>query len=154
MGPSDGDILIRPERRTRGYAFFLRALPGPEQFALPTRDAAVATAMKVARREHVCAWIVDTNGESTLLHDFRATTMQNTIERIQGEFAEMPGLRLTEDQVRRLCGIDRAMCVAVLDALVDAKFLRRRSDGTYARRSEGPVHPTTRVPSRPLTKGS
>ena len=152
----DGDILIRPERRTGGWAFLLRAIPGPDQFILPTRDAAVATAMKVARREHVCVWMVDANGAFTLLHDFRGTTMRNTIERIQAEFAEMPGLRLTPPQIQRLCGVDPVMCAAVLDALVDANFLTRRSDGKYARRSEGPVHPApgARSGARSLSKAS
>jgi hypothetical protein len=59
------------------------------------------------------------------------------IARIRGEFLEMPGLRLTIGQAQRLCGVDRAMCQAVLDALVDAGFLDARADGTYARAGEG-----------------
>jgi hypothetical protein len=45
----------------------------------------------------------------------------------------------------------------VLDALVDAGFLARNADGTYVRRSDGPVHQTgthTRRSARPLTKAS
>ena len=81
--------------------------------------------------------------------------MRRTIERIQAEFAEMPGLRLTVDQVRRLCGVDQLTCTAVLDALVDASFLTRKSDGTYARRSDGPVRPTHGARSaRPFTEAS
>ena len=45
------------------------------------------------------------------------------LRRVQGEFMEMPGLRLTEAQARRLWGLDEASCVALLGALVDAKFL-------------------------------
>jgi hypothetical protein len=82
--------------------------------------------------------------------------MKRTIERIQAEFTEMPGLRLTADQVQRLCGVDTVMSAAVLDALVDARFLARRSDGTYSRRSEGPVRATSGAvpPARPLAKAS
>lgn len=49
----------------------------------------------------------------------------------------MPGLRLTAPQVERLCGADRITCKAVLDALVDAKFLRVSPDGTYTRLTDG-----------------
>ena len=59
--------------------------------------------------------------------------MRCTIERLRAEFLEMPGLRLNVAQTQRLCGIDRALCQDVLDALVDVKFLRRNGDGTYSR---------------------
>lgn len=65
--------------------------------------------------------------------------MKRTIERLRGEFMEMPGLRLTPRQVQRLCGVDETMCQQVLDALVDLKFLRMNGDGTYARLGDG--HP-------------
>ncbi len=69
--------------------------------------------------------------------------MRRTLEHIQAEFLEMPGLRLTVDQARRLCGVDHVVCQAVLDALVDAKFLCLKSDGSYARETDGPLprHP-------------
>ena len=54
-------------------------------------------------------------------------------ERVQGEYIEMPGLRLTLAQAQRLWGLDRAACDAVLGALVDAKFLIRNLDGAYVR---------------------
>jgi response regulator of citrate/malate metabolism len=63
--------------------------------------------------------------------------MQAILERLRAEFLEMPGLRLTADQVHRLCGVERMTCRAVLDALVDEKFLCAKADGTYARLTEG-----------------
>jgi hypothetical protein len=45
----------------------------------------------------------------------------------------MPGLTLKTEQVQRLCGIDRILCQAVLDTLVESGFLAQRPDGTYAR---------------------
>ncbi len=54
-------------------------------------------------------------------------------ERIRAEFLEMPGMRLTLAQAQRLWGLDRAMCQVVLDALVDAKFLRLTAEGLYMR---------------------
>jgi hypothetical protein len=61
--------------------------------------------------------------------------------RIRAEYLEMPGLRLTLEQVRRLCGIEQALCRTLLDALVDEKFLCVKSDGAYARLTDGHVMP-------------
>jgi hypothetical protein len=55
------------------------------------------------------------------------------LRRVQGEFLEMPGLRLTEAQARRLWGLDAASCGALLGALIDAKFLFRTRDGAFMR---------------------
>jgi len=63
--------------------------------------------------------------------------MQRTLQRLRGEFLEMPGLCLTVAQAQRLCGVDPAICKAILDALVDAKFLGIRRDGSYGRLTDG-----------------
>ena len=55
-----------------------------------------------------------------------------TFQRIRAEYVEMPGLRLTLEQAQRLCGVERALCKKVLDALVDEKFLCLKAGGTYA----------------------
>ena len=52
---------------------------------------------------------------------------------VRGEFQEIPGLHLTKSQVRRLWGLDAITCDALLEALVDASFLKRTHDGSYAR---------------------
>ena len=59
--------------------------------------------------------------------------MDDVLQRIQGEFVEMPGLRLTSAQARRLWGLDRDVCDALLAALVDANFLSRTRDGAFVR---------------------
>jgi hypothetical protein len=59
--------------------------------------------------------------------------MEDALTRLRAEYLEMPGLRLKARQVQRLCGIDQTICQSVLDALVDAKFLAVKSDGSYAR---------------------
>jgi hypothetical protein len=64
------------------------------------------------------------------------TTM---LARIRAEYLEMPDLRLTLEQVQRLCGVERTLCQAVLDALVDAKFLCVKPDGAYTRLTDGAV---------------
>ena len=52
--------------------------------------------------------------------------------RIRAEYLEMPGLKLTTPQARRLWGLDGATCDAALAALVKAKFLsRRREDDLF-----------------------
>ena len=61
----------------------------------------------------------------------------DVIRRVQGEYIEMPGLRLTTAQAQRLWGLDRAACDALLGALVDAKFLFRTRDGAFVRSDYG-----------------
>ena len=54
--------------------------------------------------------------------------MDEVLQRIQGEYVEMPGLRLTVAQAQRLWGLERDLCDALLGALVDAKFLFKTRD--------------------------
>jgi hypothetical protein len=58
---------------------------------------------------------------------------EDVLRRVQGEYIEMPGLRLTTAQAQRLWGLDRAACDALLGALVDAKFLFQTRDGAFMR---------------------
>jgi hypothetical protein len=58
--------------------------------------------------------------------------LQAVIDRVRGEFTEMPGLQLTPDQAARLLGLDRVACQQVLERLVAASFLRW-SDGRVMR---------------------
>jgi len=51
--------------------------------------------------------------------------------RIQIEFIEMPGLKLSRDQIERLCGIPRDLCSEVLTTLVRSGFLREKADGSF-----------------------
>ena len=60
-------------------------------------------------------------------------SIDDVLRRVKGEFLEMPGLRLTEPQARRLWGLDAASCGALLKALVEAKFLFRTRDGAFMR---------------------
>jgi hypothetical protein len=61
---------------------------------------------------------------------------REAFERIRAEFLEMPGMRLTPEQVERLSGVDRAICKCVLDDLVRAKFLGALPNGSYGRLSD------------------
>ncbi len=62
--------------------------------------------------------------------------------RIQGEYLEMPGLRLTPAQAQRLWGLDGAECEFLMSALVNAKFLTRTRDGSYVRLDWNSVSPS------------
>jgi hypothetical protein len=59
--------------------------------------------------------------------------IDEVLQRIQGEYVEMPGLRLTAAQAQRLWGLERDVCDALLGALVDAKFLAQTRDGAFVR---------------------
>jgi hypothetical protein len=59
------------------------------------------------------------------------------VQRICGEFLEMPGLCLTLEQARRLWALDEATCRALLDFLVDARFLCPPTRGLYSRAHDG-----------------
>ena len=56
---------------------------------------------------------------------------EQILERLRAEYREMPGMRLTLEQVRRLCGIEQPLCKVALEALVEAKFLHLGSDGAF-----------------------
>jgi hypothetical protein len=59
--------------------------------------------------------------------------IDEVLQRIQGEFVEMPGLRLTPAQARRLWGLEGDVCTALLGSLVDARFLVQTRDGAFVR---------------------
>ena len=60
-----------------------------------------------------------------------ACPLEQVLERLRAEYREMPDMRLTLEQVQRLCGIEQPVYKVALEALVEAKFLRVGSDGTY-----------------------
>jgi hypothetical protein len=66
--------------------------------------------------------------------------IQDVVRRVRGEFLEMPGLRLTAEQARRLWRLDETACEAVLGALVDARFLARTRDGAFVRDDHNSPH--------------
>jgi hypothetical protein len=72
------------------------------------------------------------------------------LERIRGEFNEMPGLRLTLSQAQRLWGLDACVCQASLRRLVDARFLTVNG-GLYSRSADGAA--TRYQPRRMLRRG-
>ena len=67
------------------------------------------------------------------------TTSDDVVNRLRAEFLEMPGLRLTSGQVQRLCGVERRSASWGSIRSWEAKFLYVKSDGVYARTTEGDV---------------
>jgi hypothetical protein len=55
------------------------------------------------------------------------------VDRVRGEFAEMPGLELTLPQAVRLWSLGADDCRFVIDALVDAGFLKWTARRTIVR---------------------
>lgn len=55
------------------------------------------------------------------------------VDRVRGEFNEMPGLNLTMEQAAKLWGMDLTACRQVIDALVESSFLRWTSSGRIVR---------------------
>ena len=50
---------------------------------------------------------------------------------VQAEYLEMPGLKLTKRQVRRLWSLDADVADRLLNVLVSARFLHRTGRGSY-----------------------
>lgn len=61
----------------------------------------------------------------------RPEPSHDLIQRVRGEFLEMPGLCVTPAQARRLWGLDDASCSALLATLIETEFLFQTRDGTY-----------------------
>ena len=79
------------------------------------------------------------------------TRPDDVLGRVRGEFLEMPGLRLTAPQARRLWGMDQARCDGVLERLVKDQFLFKTRDGSFMRAEYGA---TIKAVLRPPTKAS
>ena len=76
--------------------------------------------------------------------------------RIQIEFIEMPGLKLTVRQIGRLCNLPNEICEPAVTLLVASGFLAVARDGAYLRRglfsdagASLPIPPALAVCGRP-----
>jgi hypothetical protein len=59
--------------------------------------------------------------------------VEEAVELIRMEYAEMPGLRLTFWQAQRLWNFSDELCQRVLAALTGSGFLAQTPDGAYVR---------------------
>ena len=63
----------------------------------------------------------------------RTSLQQQVLNRIRAEFEEMPDMKLTSEQIQRLCGVNRSLCESALESLVQTQFLSVSSDRRYMR---------------------
>jgi hypothetical protein len=59
--------------------------------------------------------------------------IRNALHRIRMEYVEMPEMKLTLAQMRRLMNLPIDSCEVALATLVDSGFLVRRQDGAFVR---------------------
>jgi hypothetical protein len=62
--------------------------------------------------------------------------LSRLLRQIQSEYREMPGLKLTEAQARRLWALDGDTCSLVLTTLLEQRFLRFTARGMYVRATD------------------
>ncbi len=139
------DVVIRQEFADGVPRFVFYVGDDVAQFAWDDEQTAVRQAIRFATEFRVAAWW-KAGARDYLLLKARpdeeecpeAEALHVTLlNRLRGQFLEMPGLSLTVNQAERLCGIDGSICKAVLDALVDVRFLRISNDGKYRRMTDG-----------------
>jgi hypothetical protein len=58
-------------------------------------------------------------------------SIRDWLRLIRAEYLEIPGLHLTRQQAEELWGLDTLTSESLLEALVDAGFLRRTYAGSY-----------------------
>jgi len=61
------------------------------------------------------------------------TEIREALHRIRMEYVEMPEMKLTLAQMRRLMNLPLDACEVALATLVDTGFLVRRQDGAFVR---------------------
>jgi hypothetical protein len=61
-----------------------------------------------------------------------------TVQRVRGEFEEMPCLRVTAVQARTLFGLSESMSVWILSRLEQDGFLEQSRTGEYTKRGASP----------------
>ena len=66
-----------------------------------------------------------------------APDWRHAFTRIQIEYIEMPDLKLTLAQIRRLCDLPQDLCERAVAALLQVGFLWRAPDGRFVRRALG-----------------
>ena len=60
------------------------------------------------------------------------------VQRLKGVFLEAPATQMSLVDASRLSGLERHTTRLILEALEDARFLRRSSNGLFMRRSIDP----------------
>jgi hypothetical protein len=76
---------------------------------------------------------VQKNSPATVSYDF-----DQALQRARADFLEMPGLRVTSAQARRLWMLDPNTCATVLSSLVASGFLSPSGNDAFVVRSNEP----------------
>jgi hypothetical protein len=69
----------------------------------------------------------------------RFLDVDEAVQLIQMEYAEMPGMRLTFCQAQRLWNLSDELCQRALATLTGSGFLARTPDGAYVRSGASPI---------------
>jgi len=90
----------------------------------------------------VTTYLIDTARADTSVsqqkQQIKASDNERLVRRIRAEFLEMPGLCLTIEQAQRLWSLEPRTCEALLNSLINSRFLRRTDRGLFVlRRSRG-----------------
>jgi hypothetical protein len=88
---------------------------------------------KTARRTKVD----EVNGLTSNTDSEETPALLELLQRVEGEYREMPGMSLTVSQAERLWGLDRSTCASVLRTLIERRVLRQTTNGTYVREPSG-----------------
>ena len=76
-----------------------------------------------------------TSQMASIVHsDTPDSSASSVVQRIRGEYLEMPGLTLTVRQAARLWGLEVPQSQRLLSELVDSRFLVTDASGAYRRR--------------------
>ena len=59
--------------------------------------------------------------------------VEDAVALMHMEYAEMPGLRLTFSQARRMWNLTDDVCLRALATLIESGYLERLKDGSYIR---------------------
>lgn len=68
-------------------------------------------------------------------------TLEAAVLRLAMEYVEMPDLKLTAAQARRLCGLSAELCEGAMATLVARGFLVQTAAGAFLRRTPGARFP-------------
>lgn len=135
--PHADDIIIGG--RTLGN-FVVYDSAGTAQIACGTVEELLGCAARFTHRQHAQVWCVRDDQTYAPVID------PVLLRRMWSEFVEMPGLRLTPAQARRLWSVSSDTCASALETLVTLKVLVRTPDGNYARPSTtAAAHPVRRA---------
>jgi hypothetical protein len=86
-----------------------------------------------------------------MVDDVRSFSIDGLLRRVESEFIELPGMKLTLEQAQRLWSLDEETCRTVLALLVDRQFLFVGADRKYRRLPVETLEPRLRVARSDLT---